>query len=88
MKGGDSARHPTMDAVAQGLSRCGLSAPVLFFLELHRPFTYPASQFAIFFQPLLGFVVGDENVSRFARWLSDEDGLSQLIGRLEDRRED
>ncbi len=83
MSGGDASRHPLLNTVAQRLSRWGLSAPVIFFLELHRPFSYTASQFAIFFQPVLGFFVGDDTVLRFSRWLSDEDGLDQLIGCLE-----
>ncbi len=82
MVGGDSARHPMMDAVAQRLSRWGLVAPAIVFLELHRPFAYLAGQAAIFFQPLLGFVIGDDTVGQVAHWLSEEDGLGQLIGCL------
>lgn len=81
MSGGDFPRW--LNITAQRLDQWGLRAPAIFFLELHRPFSFAASQLAIFFQPLLGFAVGDENVLRFARWLSDEDGLAQLIAQLE-----
>lgn len=83
MSGGDALRHPLLRTVARQLSQLGLNAPVIFFLELHRPFSCAASQFAIFFQPVLGFLVGDDNVLRFASWLSDENGLDQLILTLE-----
>lgn len=83
MSGGNASRSPWLDAVARQLSQMGLSAPVVFLLELHRPFAFAASQFALFFQPMLGFFVGDENVAQFSRWLSDEHGLDQLIHSLE-----
>jgi hypothetical protein len=82
MNGGEPARQPVLEFVAQSLSRWGLSVPAVIFLELHRPFAFAASQLAVFFQPLLGFVVGDERALRFSDWLSDEDGIAQLIGRL------
>jgi hypothetical protein len=72
-----------MDAVALRLSRWGLGAPAVFLLELHRPYSLLASQFAILLQPLLGVVVGDESVSRLAAWLSNEDGINCLISHIE-----
>ncbi len=83
MSGGDASRYPLLDIVARQLSQLGLNAPVIFFLELHRPFSHTASQLAIFFQPVLGFLMGDDNISRFSRWLADEHGLDQLIRLLE-----
>jgi hypothetical protein len=83
MTGGDSAQHPTMDAVALRLSRWGLGAPTVFLLELHRPYLLLASQFAILLQPLLGIAVGDESVKRLAQWLSNEDGVNLLISHIE-----
>ena len=72
-----------MDAVALRLSRWGLSAPAVFLLELHRPYSLLASQFAILLQPLLGAVVGDDSIRRFAAWLSNEDGINCLISHIE-----
>ena len=46
-------------------------------------FAYAAGQSAIFFQPLLSFFVADDQLQRFAHWLSDEDGFDQLIRALE-----
>ena len=87
MRGGDSAQHPMVDAVAQWLSRWGLCAPAVFFLELHRPFSEFVAQFAILMQPMLGPIVGDHSVARFASWLSEEDGLNALITHLEQESE-
>jgi hypothetical protein len=72
-----------MDAVAFRLSRWGLSAPAVFLLELHRPFSLLAGQLAIFLQPLLGGPIGDDQVRSFADWLSDADSVSRLISRIE-----
>ena len=83
MTGGDSAQHPMMDAVALRLTRWGLGAPAVFLLELHRPYSLFAGQFAIFLQPLLGVVVGHENMGRLAAWLSNEDGINGLISQIE-----
>lgn len=83
MSGGESPRRQWLDTVALQIDRWGLRAPAIFFLALHRPFAFTAGQLAIFFQPFLGFAVGDDNVLRFARWLSTEDGLEQLIVHLE-----
>jgi hypothetical protein len=82
MTGGEPAREPVSELVAQSLSRWGLSAPAVVFLELHRPVAFAAGQFAIFFQPLVGFVIGDQNALRFSDWLSDEDCIARLIQRL------
>ena len=83
MTGGDSAQHPMMDAVALRLSRWGLGAPAVFLLELHRPYSLLASQFALLLQPLLGVVVGDDSIRRFAEWLSNEEGINSLISHIE-----
>jgi hypothetical protein len=82
MTGGEPAREPVSELVAQSLSRWGLTAPAVVFLELHRPVAFAAGQFAIFFQPLVGFVIGDQNALRFSDWLSDEDCIARLIQRL------
>ena len=82
MSGGEPAREPVSELVAQSLSRWGFTAPAVVFLELHRPVAFAAGQFVIFFQPLLGFVVGDQNALRFSHWLADEDSIARLIRRL------
>ena len=82
MTGGEPAREPVSELVAQSLSRWGLSAPAVVFLELHRPIAFAAGQCAIFFQPLLGFVIGDQNALQFSHWLANEDCITRMILRL------
>ena len=82
MSGGEPARKPVSELVAQSLARWGLTAPAVVFLELHRPVAFAAGQFAIFFQSLLGFVVGDQDALRFSHWLEDEENIARLIRRL------
>ncbi len=83
MSDGASMRQSRLTGVARWISRLGMNAPAVFFLELHRPLSAAAGQTALFFSPFLGFIVDEESVERFAHWLSDEDGLYQLIRRLE-----
>src|SRR5438105_14572881 len=80
---GDATRHALLIAVARWLSQRHLHAPVIFLLEVHRPFAFAAGQFTLFFQPLLSLWLSDESVNRFAAWLSDEKGLDQFIGLLQ-----
>ena len=82
MSGGEPAREPVLELVAQSLARWGLTAPAVVFLELHQPVAFVAGQCAIFFQPLLGFVVGDQNAQQFSHWLADEDCIARVIRRL------
>ncbi len=83
MSHGNGAQHSLLDAAAQQLSQWGLSAPAIFFLELHRPFAFVASQLALFLQPLLGFFIRDDDVLRLSQWLAHEDSFDELISRLE-----
>ena len=83
MSDGASMRQSRLTGVARWISRLGMNAPAIFFLELHRPLSAAAGQAALFFSPFLAFLADEETVERFARWLSDEDGIDQLIRRLE-----
>ncbi len=82
MSGGEPAREPMLDLVAQSLSRWGLTAPAVMLLEMHQPVAFAASQLVIFFQPLLGFIIGDQSTLRVSRWLEDEESFVRLIQRL------
>ena len=70
-------------SVTQDLSHWGLAAPAIFFLELHRPFAFVMGQLALFFQPFLNFIMGDQHAVRFAQWLCEADSIDQLIHQLE-----
>lgn len=83
MSDGASMRQSRLTGVARWISRLGMSAPAVFLLELHRPLSSAAGQAALFFSPFLTFVLDDESVERLAHWLSDEDGIDQLIRSLE-----
>jgi len=80
---GDATRHALLIAVARWLSQRQLRAPVIFLLEVHRPFAFAAGQCALFFQPLFSLWLSDASVNRFAAWLSDENVLDQFISLLQ-----
>jgi hypothetical protein len=70
-------------SVAHWLSQWGLATPVVFFLELHRPWAFALGALALFFQPFLNFIVGEPQAAQIAEWLSDTDNFEQWIRQLE-----
>ena len=83
MSNGASSFDSLSSGAARWLSRLGMSAPAVFLLELHRPFSFVASQSILFLQPLLGAFAGDESLARAVRWLDEGEGVRALIERLE-----
>ena len=53
-------RDLLVERLAQKIYSCGLTAPAILFLEANKPFSFIGSQALLFFQPLLGFLLGDE----------------------------
>ena len=72
-----------IERLAQKISSWGLVAPAVFFLEANKPFSFIGSQALLFFQPLLGFLLGDEVVGGYARLFEDQDNVERLLHLLE-----
>jgi hypothetical protein len=72
-----------IERLAQKISSWGLIAPAVFFLEANKPFSFIGSQALLFFQPLLGFLLGDELVGGYAQLFEDQDNVERLLHLLE-----
>jgi hypothetical protein len=76
-------RDLLIERLAQKVSRWGLTAPAILFLEANKPFSFIGSQVLLFFQPLLGFLLGDEVMGGYAQLLEDQANVERLLHLLE-----
>jgi len=76
-------RDLLIERLAQKVSRWGLTAPAILFLEANKPFSFIGSQVLLFFQPLLGFLLGDEVIGGYAQLLDDQANVERLLHLLE-----
>jgi hypothetical protein len=84
---GDTQRDELVEEVAREIQLRGLTAPAVHFLQASRPYRPLGSNAMLFFDPVLRGLFGGEMASASAL-LADEDGIEQLIERLEDLSEE
>jgi hypothetical protein len=76
-------RDLLIERLVQKVSRWGLTAPAILFLEANKPFSFIGSQALLFFQPLLGFLLGDEVIGGYAQLFEDQANVERLLQLLE-----
>ena len=76
-------REAVLARVAEAIARRGLETPARFFLEIHRPASFLASQGLILLGPLVGPLVGIDRLQTAARLLREPGAIEELIGRIE-----
>jgi hypothetical protein len=84
---GDDQRDALVEQVAREIQLRGLTGPAVHFLHASRPYRPLGSNAMLFFDPVLRGVFGGELASASAL-LADEDGIEQLIERLEELSEE
>ena len=84
---GDEQRDELVEEVAREIQLRGLTAPAVHFLQASRPYRPLGANAMLFFDPVLHGLFGGELPSASAL-LADEDGIEQLIERLEDFSEE
>ncbi|MEO8272672.1 MAG: hypothetical protein ABI620_01230 [Chloroflexota bacterium] len=84
---GDEQRDELVEDVAREIQLRGLTASAVHFLQASRPYRPLGSNAMLFFDPVLRGVFGGDMPSATAL-LADEDGIEQLIDRLEDLSEE
>jgi hypothetical protein len=84
---GDEQRDELVEAVAREIQLRGLTTPAVHFLQASRPYRPLGSNAMLFFDPVLHRLFGGELPSASAL-LADDDGIEQLIERLEDLSEE
>lgn len=84
---GDEQRDELVEEVAREIQLRGLTGPAVHFLQASRPYRPLGPNAMLFFDPVLRGVFGGELPSVSAL-LADDDGIEQLIERLEDLSEE
>jgi hypothetical protein len=84
---GDEQRDELVEDVAREIQLRGLTASAVSFLQASRPYRPLGANAMLFFDPVLHGLFGGELPSASAI-LADDDGIEQLIERLEDLSEE
>ena len=84
---GDEQRDELVEEVAREIQLRGLTSPAVHFLQASRPYRPLGANAMLFFDPVLHRLFGGELASASAL-LADEDGIEQLIARLEELDEE
>lgn len=84
---GDEQRDELVEQVAREIQLRGLTTPAVHFLQASRPYRPLGANAMLFFDPVLRGLFGGEMPSASAL-LADDDGIEQLIERLEDLSEE
>jgi len=84
---GDEQRDELVEEVAREIQLRGLTTSAVHFLQASRPYRPLGANAMLFFDPVLHRLFGGELASASAL-LADEDGIEQLIERLEDLSEE
>lgn len=79
----DDRRDELVELVAREIQMRGLTGPAVRFLEANRPYRPLGSTAMLFFDPVLRDLFGG-TVTSASEILADEDGIEQLIFRLEE----
>ena len=83
----EEQRDELVEQVAREIQLRGLTGPAVHFLEASRPYRALGANAMLFFDPVLRGLFGGELPSASAL-LADDDGIEQLIERLEDLSEE
>lgn len=77
----EKRRDELLDAIAKKIQQFGMTVPAIFFLEMHKPFSYIGGQIMHFFSPIVG--VFFETFEDYAYFFDDRKNVELLIQRLE-----
>lgn len=83
----DDQREDLVEQVAREIQLRGLTAPAVHFLHASRPYRPLGANAMLFFDPVLRSLFGGDLAGATAI-LADDDGIEQLIERLEELDEE
>ena len=83
----EEQRDELVEQVAREIQLRGLTGPAVHFLEASRPYRSLGANAMLFFDPVLRDMFGGE-LTPASEILADEDGIEQLIARLEELDEE
>ena len=83
----DDQRDDLVEQVAREIQVRGLTGPAVHFLQASRPYRPLGANAMLFFDPVLRGLFGGE-LATASEILADDDGIEQLIARLEELDEE
>ena len=83
----EDQRDELVETVAREIQLRGLTSSAVHFLEASRPYRALGANAMLFFDPVLRGVFGGE-LPHASEVLADDDGIEQLIARLEELDEE
>ena len=73
-----------LKVLAQEVERRGMTAPLIFFLEMHKPLAFLASSFLLTLGPFLGLVFDLPQYNRVTELLEPPNNVEAFIQLLEE----
>ena len=74
-----------VEVIAGKIVKRRLEMAAVLILEMHKPLSFVASQAAVVAMPLVGPLLGMENMATLSRLLRDRENVEVLITRIEER---
>jgi len=81
----DEERDRLIESLVEKVHRYKMESAVIFFLEMHKPLAYVASQSMLLGSGFLMPLFGPENVQKYSKLFETRDNVERLIRRIEER---
>ena len=81
----DEERDRLIESLVQKVHRYKMESAVIFFLEMHKPLTYVASQSMLLGSGFLAPLFGPENVQKYSKLFETRENVELLIRSIEAR---
>lgn len=75
--------NAAIDSIAAKIVARRLETPAVLFLEMHKPLSFVASQAVVVAIPMLGPLLGAQEMANFGKILRDRENIDKLIDRIE-----
>jgi hypothetical protein len=80
----DDERDRLIEALVEKVHRYRMESAAIFFLEMHKPLTYVASQSMLLGSGFLAPLFGPENVQKYSKLFEHRENVERLIRRIEE----
>ena len=81
----EDERDRLIESLVEKVHRYRMESAAIFFLEMHKPLTYVASQSMLLGSGFLAPLFGPENVQKYAKLFETRANVERLIVRIEER---
>jgi hypothetical protein len=81
---GTEPGHRIVDRLARRVVASGMATPAVFLLEMHRPFSFLASQYMYLMAPFASVVFPRDEYASLAALFERREGIELLIRRIEE----